>query len=183
MVAQALKSEGGFVWACKNYDGDVQSDSVAQGLRSLHRSPALFFFYWSCRRRRRCQDSDRSAWWRASSCVPTEKRSKPKQRTEPSPGTSECTNKERKLRPIPSVRFFCCHLFSIFSSLPNVTYHSASIQNTASIFAWTRGLLHRAKLDGNAELERFAESLESVCIETIESGFMTKDLALCIKKE
>lgn len=52
---------------------------------------------------------------------------------------------------------------------------------TASIFAWTRGLLHRAKLDSNPELTKFAESLEAVCIETIESGIMTKDLAICIK--
>lgn len=52
---------------------------------------------------------------------------------------------------------------------------------TASIFAWTRGLLHRAKLDNNAELQAFSEALEAVCIETIEAGFMTKDLAICIK--
>ena len=52
---------------------------------------------------------------------------------------------------------------------------------SASIFAWTRGLAHRAKLDGNAELARFAQALEDVCVETIEAGFMTKDLALCIK--
>ncbi|KAG9348703.1 hypothetical protein JZ751_029020 [Albula glossodonta] len=90
MVAQAMKSEGGFIWACKNYDGDVQSDSVAQGYGSLG-------------------------------------------------------------------------------------------MMTTSIFAWTRGLAHRAELDKNAELRVFAEALEAVCIETIEAGFMTKDLAACIK--
>ncbi|KAJ8255971.1 hypothetical protein COCON_G00198350 [Conger conger] len=112
MVAQAMKSEGGFIWACKNYDGDVQSDSVAQGYGSLGMMTSVLI----------CPD-----------------------------GRTHQQGKETSTNPI------------------------------ASIFAWTRGLAHRAKLDGNTELNVFAESLEAVCIETIEAGFMTKDLAACIK--
>lgn len=130
MVAQALKSEGGFVWACKNYDGDVQSDSVAQGFGSLGMMTSVLV----------CPDGKTVEAEAAHGTVTRHFRMHEQ-------------GKETSTNPI------------------------------ASIFAWTRGLLHRAKLDGNAELERFAESLESVCIETIESGFMTKDLALCIKKE
>ncbi|KAE9551368.1 hypothetical protein FO519_005422 [Halicephalobus sp. NKZ332] len=114
MVAQAMKSDGGFVWACKNYDGDVQSDSVAQGYGSLVEAEA------------------------AHGTVTRHYRQHQK-------GEETSTN------PI------------------------------ASIYAWTRGLAHRAKLDNNPALGKFADDLEAVCIETIEAGFMTKDLAICIK--
>lgn len=69
---------------------------------------------------------------------------------------------------------------SLPASLENLCPH-VSLCSSASIFAWTRGLLHRAKLDNNGELKSFCEALEAVCIETIEAGFMTKDLAICIK--
>ncbi|KAK5644448.1 hypothetical protein RI129_005748 [Pyrocoelia pectoralis] len=128
MVAYAMKSEGGFVWACKNYDGDVQSDSVAQGYGSLGLMTSVLI--------------------------------------SPDGNTVEAE-----------------------AAHGTVTRHYRFYQNKqetstnpiASIFAWTQGLLHRAKLDSNAALKKFAETLEAVCIETIESGFMTKDLAICIK--
>jgi len=127
MVAQSMKSEGGFVWACKNYDGDVQSDSVAQGFGSL----GLM--------------------------------------------TSELLTPDGKIMEAEAAH-------------GTVTRHyrdhqkgkETSTNPIASIFAWTRGLTHRAKLDGNKELALFAESLEKVCIETVESGKMTKDLAITI---
>jgi len=128
MVAQAMKSEGGFIWACKNYDGDVQSDSVAQGYGSLGLMTSVLV----------CPDGKTLEAEAAHGTVTRHFR-------------MHQQGKETSTNPI------------------------------ASIFAWTRGLLHRAKLDGNAELTRFAESLEAVCIETIEAGFMTKDLAICIK--
>ncbi|XP_072274754.1 isocitrate dehydrogenase [NADP] cytoplasmic [Pyxicephalus adspersus] len=128
MVAQAMKSEGGFIWACKNYDGDVQSDSVAQGYGSLGMMTSVLI----------CPDGKTVEAEAAHGTVTRHYRMHQK-------GQETSTN------PI------------------------------ASIFAWTRGLEHRAKLDNNAELKNFATALEEVCIETIEAGFMTKDLAACIK--
>ena len=128
MVAYAMKSNGGFVWACKNYDGDVQSDSVAQGYGSLGLMTSVLL----------CPDG-RTVEAEAAHGTVTRHYRQYQQ------------GKETSTNPI------------------------------ASIFAWTRGLLHRAKLDGNKPLETFAETLEKVCIDTIEQGFMTKDLAICIK--
>uniref|UniRef100_A0A3P8PF29 isocitrate dehydrogenase (NADP(+)) n=1 Tax=Astatotilapia calliptera TaxID=8154 RepID=A0A3P8PF29_ASTCA len=128
MVAQAMKSEGGFIWACKNYDGDVQSDSVAQGYGSLGMMTSVLV----------CPDGRTVESEAAHGTVTRHYR-------------LHQQGKETSTNPI------------------------------ASIFAWTRGLLHRAKLDNNAELRVFSEALEAVCIETIEAGFMTKDLAICIK--
>jgi len=128
MVAYAMKSEGGFVWACKNYDGDVQSDSVAQGYGSLGMMTSVLI----------CPDGKTVEAEAAHGTVTRHYR-------------MHQQGKETSTNPI------------------------------ASIFAWTRGLEHRAKLDNNAELKRFCEALEAVCVETIEAGFMTKDLAICIK--
>ncbi|XP_029462240.1 isocitrate dehydrogenase [NADP] cytoplasmic [Rhinatrema bivittatum] len=128
MVAQAMKSEGGFIWACKNYDGDVQSDSVAQGYGSLGMMTSVLV----------CPDGKTVEAEAAHGTVTRHFRMYQK-------GQETSTN------PI------------------------------ASIFAWTRGLGHRAKLDKNKELQNFATALEEVCTETIEAGFMTKDLAACIK--
>ncbi|XP_069839601.1 isocitrate dehydrogenase [NADP] cytoplasmic [Dendropsophus ebraccatus] len=128
MVAQALKSEGGFIWACKNYDGDVQSDSVAQGYGSLGMMTSVLI----------CPDGMTVEAEAAHGTVTRHYRMHQK-------GQETSTN------PI------------------------------ASIFAWTRGLEHRAKLDNNTELKNFSTALEEVCVETIEAGFMTKDLAACIK--
>ncbi|CAO2624835.1 Isocitrate dehydrogenase [NADP] cytoplasmic [Lemmus lemmus] len=128
MVAQAMKSEGGFIWACKNYDGDVQSDSVAQGYGSLGMMTSVLI----------CPDGKTVEAEAAHGTVTRHYRMHQK-------GQETSTN------PI------------------------------ASIFAWSRGLAHRAKLDNNTELSVFAKALEEVCIETIEAGFMTKDLAACIK--
>lgn len=128
MVAQVMKSEGGFVWACKNYDGDVQSDSVAQGFGSLGMMTSVLV----------CPDGKTIESEAAHGTVTRHYR-------------QHQQGKETSTNPI------------------------------ASIFAWTRGLAHRAKLDGNAELATFSTDLEAVCIETIEAGHMTKDLAGCIK--
>lgn len=128
MVAQAMKSEGGFVWACKNYDGDVQSDSVAQGYGSLGLMTSVLI----------CPDGKTVEAEAAHGTVTRHYRFYQQ-------------GKETSTNPI------------------------------ASIFAWSQGLLHRAKLDDNAALKKFAETLEKVCIDTIESGKMTKDLAICIK--
>uniref|UniRef100_A0A665VQ16 Isocitrate dehydrogenase [NADP] n=2 Tax=Echeneis naucrates TaxID=173247 RepID=A0A665VQ16_ECHNA len=128
MVAQAMKSDGGFIWACKNYDGDVQSDSVAQGYGSLGMMTSVLI----------CPDGRTVESEAAHGTVTRHYR-------------QHQQGKETSTNPI------------------------------ASIFAWTRGLLHRAKLDNNTELRVFSEALEAVCIETIEAGFMTKDLAICIK--
>lgn len=128
MVAYAMKSEGGFVWACKNYDGDVQSDSIAQGYGSLGLMTSVLI----------CPDGKTVESEAAHGTVTRHYR-------------MHQQGKETSTNPI------------------------------ASIFAWTRGLLHRAQLDNNKQLEDFANKLELVCIETIEAGFMTKDLAICIK--
>lgn len=128
MVAQAMKSDGGFVWACKNYDGDVQSDAVAQGYGSLGMMTSVLV----------CPDGETLEAEAAHGTVTRHYRLHQK-------GQETSTN------PI------------------------------ASIFAWTRGLAHRAKLDKNNDLAHFCSALEAVCIETIEAGFMTKDLAICSK--
>ncbi|HYA72843.1 MAG TPA: isocitrate/isopropylmalate family dehydrogenase, partial [Roseiarcus sp.] len=130
MVASALKWSGGYVWACKNYDGDVQSDTVAQGYGSLGLMTSVLM--------------------------------SPDGRTveaEAAHGTVT-----RHYREYQRGR-------------------ETSTNSIASIFAWTRGLAHRAKLDDNAALARFADTLERVCVETVEAGFMTKDLALLIGPE
>jgi isocitrate dehydrogenase len=128
MVAQAMKSDGGFMWACKNYDGDVQSDSVAQGYGSLGLMTSVLM----------CPDGKTIEAEAAHGTVTRHYR-------------MHQEGKETSTNPI------------------------------ASIFAWTRGLLHRGKLDSNKALQDFALNLESVCVETIEAGYMTKDLALCVK--
>jgi isocitrate dehydrogenase len=127
MVAQVLKSEGGFVWACKNYDGDVQSDTVAQGFGSLGLMTSVLM-----------SPDGRTVEAEAAHGTVT-RHYRAWQR-----GEKTSTN------PI------------------------------ASIFAWTRGLAHRGKLDGTPEVTRFAETLEQVCIETVEGGQMSKDLALLV---
>ena len=127
MVASALKWSGGFVWACKNYDGDVQSDQVAQGFGSLGLMTSLLM-------------------------------------------TPDGKIVEAEAAHGTVTRHFRQHQRG----------ESTSTNSIASIFAWTRGLKHRAKLDGNAELDRFAETLEKVCVDTVEAGFMTKDLALLV---
>merc|ERR1712179_147897 len=128
MVAYCMKSEGGFVWACKNYDGDVQSDSVAQGYGSLGLMTSVLV----------CPDGKTVEAEAAHGTVTRHYRQHQQ-------GNETSTN------PI------------------------------ASIFAWTRGFAHRGKLDNNQALIDFALNLEKTCIDTIESGHMTKDLALCIK--
>ncbi|PZM95352.1 MAG: NADP-dependent isocitrate dehydrogenase [Actinobacteria bacterium] len=130
MVAAALKWEGGFVWACKNYDGDVQSDTVAQGFGSLGLMTSVLM-----------TPDGRTVEAEAAHGTVT-RHYRAWQR-----GEKTSTN------PI------------------------------ASIFAWTRGLAHRGKLDGTPEVTKFAETLERVCIETVEGGQMTKDLALLISKD
>ncbi|KAK2107496.1 NAD-dependent isocitrate dehydrogenase [Saguinus oedipus] len=127
MVAQVLKSSGGFVWACKNYDGDVQSDILAQGFGSLGLMTSVLV----------CPDGKTIEAEAAHGTVTRHYR------------------EHQKGRP-------------------------TSTNPIASIFAWTRGLEHRGKLDGNPDLIRFAQTLEKVCVETVESGAMTKDLAGCI---
>lgn len=127
MVAQVLKSSGGFVWACKNYDGDVQSDIIAQGFGSLGMMTSVLM----------CPDGKTIESEAAHGTVTRHYRQHQK-------GKPTSTN------PI------------------------------ASIFAWTRGLEHRAKLDNTPDLARFAQGLEQACIDTVESGKLTKDLAGCI---
>ncbi len=127
MVAAALKWDGGFVWACKNYDGDVQSDTVAQGFGSLGLMTSVLM----------TPDGQTCEAEAAHGTVTRHYRQWQK-------GEKTSTN------PI------------------------------ASIFAWTRGLAHRGKLDGTPEVTSFANTLERVCIETVEGGQMTKDLALLI---
>ena len=130
MVAAALKWSGGYVWACKNYDGDVQSDTVAQGYGSLGLMTSVLL--------------------------------SPDGRTveaEAAHGTVTRHYREHQKG------------------------RETSTNSIASIFAWSRGLAHRAKLDDNAELARFSTTLETVCVDTVEAGFMTKDLALLVGPE
>ena len=129
MVACAMKWNGGYVWACKNYDGDVQSDTVAQGFGSLGLMTSVLM----------SPDGKTVESEAAHGTVTRHYR-------------MHQEGKETSTNPI------------------------------ASIFAWTRGLAHRGKLDGNDELIKFANTLEKVCIETVESGSMTKDLAILIDK-
>ena len=130
MVAMSLRMEGGYVWACKNYDGDVQSDTVAQGYGSLGLMTSVLM----------TPDGKIVESEAAHGTVTRHYREHQK-------GKATSTN------PI------------------------------ASIFAWTRGLAHRAKLDKNADLAKFCDTLERVCIETVEQGKMTKDLSLLISKD
>jgi isocitrate dehydrogenase len=127
MVASALKWSGGYVWACKNYDGDVQSDIVAQGFGSLGLMTSVLM-------------------------------------------TPDGKTVEAEAAHGTVTRHYRQHQKG----------EETSTNSIASIFAWTRGLAHRAKLDDNAELATFAETLEKVCIQTVEGGYMTKDLALLI---
>jgi isocitrate dehydrogenase len=127
MVASSLKWSGGYVWACKNYDGDVQSDTVAQGFGSLGLMTSVLL----------TPDGKTVEAEAAHGTVTRHYREYQK-------GKDTSTN------------------------------------SIASIFAWTRGLAHRAKLDNNAPLGRFATTLEKVCVDTVEAGFMTKDLALLV---
>jgi isocitrate dehydrogenase len=127
MVAAALKWSGGYVWACKNYDGDVQSDIVAQGFGSLGLMTSVLL-------------------------------------------TPDGKVVESEAAHGTVTRHYRQHQKG----------EQTSTNSIASIFAWTRGLAHRAKLDNNAPLAKFAATLEKVCVDTVESGFMTKDLALLI---
>ncbi len=130
MVASALKWEGGYVWACKNYDGDVQSDTVAQGFGSLGLMTSVLM-------------------------------------------TPDGQTVEAEAAHGTVTRHYRQHQQG----------KPTSTNPIASIFAWTQGLAHRGKLDGTPEVTKFAETLEWVCIETVESGKMTKDLALLISKD
>jgi len=127
LVAQAIKSEGGFVWACKNYDGDVQSDTVAQGFGSLGLMTSTLI-------------------------------------------TPDGKVMEAEAAHGTVTRHFREHQKG----------NRTSTNPIASIFAWTRGLEFRGQLDNNQELIRFSKALEEVCVETVESGIMTKDLAVCV---
>ena len=127
MVASALKWEGSFVWACKNYDGDVQSDTVAQGFGSLGLMTSVLI-------------------------------------------TPDGKTMEAEAAHGTVTRHYRQHQQG----------KPTSTNPIASIFAWTRGLAHRGKLDGNTALIQFCETLEQVCVEVVESGRMTKDLAVCI---
>ena len=127
MVASALKWSGGYVWACKNYDGDVQSDTVAQGFGSLGLMTSVLF-------------------------------------------TPDGKTVEAEAAHGTVTRHYREHQKG----------KSTSTNSIASIFVWTRGLSHRAKLDGNDRLAKFASTMEKVCVDTVEQGFMTKDLALLV---
>jgi isocitrate dehydrogenase len=127
MVAAALKWSGGYVWACKNYDGDVQSDIVAQGFGSLGLMTSVLM-------------------------------------------TPDGNVVESEAAHGTVTRHYREHQKG----------RETSTNSIASIFAWTRGLSHRAKLDSNSDLARFATTLEKVCVDTVEAGYMTKDLALLV---
>lgn len=127
MVASAIKWSGGFVWACKNYDGDVQSDIVAQGFGSLGLMTSVLV-------------------------------------------TPDGKTMESEAAHGTVTRHYRMHQQG----------KATSTNPIASIFAWTRGLEHRGNLDKNSELIKFCQTLEKVCVETVESGKMTKDLAACI---
>jgi isocitrate dehydrogenase len=127
MVACAMKWNGGYVWACKNYDGDVQSDTVAQGFGSLGLMTSVLM-------------------------------------------TPDGQTVEAEAAHGTVTRHYRQHQQG----------KETSTNSIASIYAWTGGLKHRGKLDGNAALTNFAETLERVCVETVEAGYMTKDLALLV---
>ncbi len=127
MVASAMKWSGDFLWACKNYDGDVQSDSIAQGFGSLGLMTSVLM----------------------------------------SPDGKIC---EAEAAHGTVTRHYRQHQKG----------QETSTNSMASIFAWTGGLKHRAKLDNNEKLAKFANTLEKVCVDTVEAGFMTKDLALLV---
>jgi isocitrate dehydrogenase len=127
MVAAALKWSGGYVWACKNYDGDVQSDTVAQGFGSLGLMTSVLM-------------------------------------------TPDGKTVEAEAAHGTVTRHYRQHQQG----------KATSTNPIASIFAWTRGLMYRGRFDGTPDVVRFAETLERVCIETVEKGYMTKDLALLI---
>ena len=127
MVASSLKWSGGYVWACKNYDGDVQSDTVAQGFGSLGLMTSVLM-------------------------------------------TPDGKVVEAEAAHGTVTRHYRQHQAG----------QETSTNSIASIFAWTRGLSHRAKLDDNAALATFAATLEKVCVDTVEAGYMTKDLALLV---
>ena len=130
MVATSLRWEGGYVWACKNYDGDVQSDTVAQGYGSLGLMTSVLM-------------------------------------------TPDGKIVESEAAHGTVTRHYRDHQAG----------KATSTNPIASIFAWTRGLAHRAKLDSNKELAQFCETLERVCVQTVEQGKMTKDLSLLISKD
>jgi isocitrate dehydrogenase len=130
MVASALKWPGAFVWACKNYDGDVQSDTVAQGFGSLGLMTSVLM-------------------------------------------TADGKTVEAEAAHGTVTRHYRDHQAG----------KETSTNPIASIFAWTRGLSSRGKFDGTPEVSRFAETLEKVCVQTVESGFMTKDLAALVGKD
>ena len=130
MVAAALKWSGGYVWACKNYDGDVQSDIVAQGFGSLGLMTSVLM-------------------------------------------TPDGKVVEAEAAHGTVTRHYREHQKG----------NETSTNSIASIFAWTRGLAHRAKLDDNAALAKFSKTLEKVCVDTVEAGYMTKDLALLVGPE
>ncbi len=127
MVASSLKWPGGFIWACKNYDGDVQSDQVAQGFGSLGLMTSVLI-------------------------------------------TPDGQTMEAEAAHGTVTRHYRQHQKG----------ESTSTNSIASIFAWTQGLKHRAKLDGNADLTHFCNTLEKTCVDTVEAGSMTKDLALLV---
>jgi isocitrate dehydrogenase len=129
MVAAALKWEGGYIWACKNYDGDVQSDTVAQGFGSLGLMTSVL------------------------------------------------------MTPDGKVEAEAAHGTVTRHFRQHQQGKPTSTNPIASIFAWTRGLEHRGRLDNTPDVVDFAQKLEQVCVETVESGKMTKDLALLIKSE
>ena len=130
MVAQVMKWEGGYVWACKNYDGDVQSDTIAQGFGSLGLMTSVLM-------------------------------------------TPDGKTVEAEAAHGTVTRHFREHEKG----------NKTSTNPIASIFAWTGGLKHRGKLDGTPEVTTFAETLEQVCIEAVEAGEMTKDLALLVSRD
>src|SRR4051794_20647507 len=130
MVAANMKWAGGYVWACKNYDGDVQSDTVAQGYGSLGLMTSVLM-------------------------------------------TPDGKTVEAEAAHGTVTRHYREHQKG----------NKTSTNPVASIFAWTRGLVYRGKMDNTPEVTRFAETLEQVCIETVEAGKMTKDLSLLISKD
>ena len=129
MVACAIKWNGNYIWACKNYDGDVQSDTIAQGFGSLGLMTSVLM-------------------------------------------TPDGKTIESEAAHGTVTRHYRMHQQG----------KETSTNPIASIFAWTRGLSHRGKLDNNSELIKFSDYLEKVCVETVESGLMTKDLAILINK-